>query len=183
VSRIGRKPVALPAGVKASMSGRDLVVEKGSEKLTQWVDPAIDVKVADGSIEFSRRESTDDQRERALHGLYRALAANMVEGLMSGFKKELRIEGVGFGAKLVGKDIELSLGFANAIRVKVPKGVTVEVPDPTKIVVKGFDKQKVGQTAAEIRQARPPEPYKGKGVRYLDEVVRRKQGKTVGATG
>jgi large subunit ribosomal protein L6 len=183
VSRIGRKPVTLPAGVKAAMSGRDLVVEKGNEKLTQWVDPAIDVKVAEGSIVFSRRTEGDDRRERALHGLYRALAANMVEGLTTGFKKDLRIEGVGFGAKLVGKDVELSLGYANAIRVKVPKGVTVEIPDPTKITVKGFDKQKVGQTAAEIRLARPPEPYKGKGVRYADEVVKRKQGKTVGATG
>jgi len=182
VSRIGNKPVALPDGVKAAMSGRDLVIEKGSNKLSQWIDPAITVAVEDGAVRFSRGDS-DVRSVRSLHGLYRSLAANMVEGVTNGFQKELKIEGVGYGAKLTGQVVELNVGYANTIRVKVPAGVTIEIPDPTKIVVKGLDKQKVGQTAAEIRQARPPEPYKGKGVRYADEVVKRKQGKTVGAAG
>ena len=163
------------------MNGRDLVREKGSHKLSQWIDPSIDVALEDGSVVFSRK--SDDSRQRALHGLYRALAQNMVVGLTKGYEKRLLIVGVGFGAKLAGKTLDLNVGYANTIKVEIPDGVTVETPETTTVVVKGFDKQKVGQVAAEIRSSRPPEPYKGKGVRYLDETVKRKAGKTVGAAG
>lgn len=181
MSRIGKQPVTLSDGVSASMNDRDLVVEKGGVKLSQWIDPRIDVKIEDGSVNFSRQD--DDRRNRALHGLYRALTQNMVDGLVKGYERRLQIVGVGFGAKLAGKTVELNVGFANTIVVTVPDGVTVELPDPTSIVVKGPNKQLVGQTAANLRRARPPEPYKGKGVRYADEVVKRKAGKTVGAGG
>lgn len=181
MSRIGKQPVILPDGVSASMNDRDLVIEKGGNKLSQWIDPVIDVAVDGGSVVFSRKD--DERRHRALHGLYRALAQNMVVGLTTGYEKKLLIVGVGFGAKLAGNVLELNVGYANTIRVKIPEGVTVELPETTVIVVKGTDKQLVGQIAAEIRGARPPEPYKGKGIRYSDEVVRRKAGKTVGAAG
>ncbi len=171
----------LPDGVSAAMSGCDLVIEKGSNKLSQWIDPAIAVEIADGAITFTR--TLDERRERALHGLYRALAQNMVVGLVTGYEKKLLVVGVGFGAKLAGKTPAPPVGFANTIRVQIPDGITVELPETTTIVVKGTDKQMVGQVAAEIRRSRPPEPYKGKGVRYADEVVKRKAGKTVGAAG
>ncbi len=179
MSRIGKKPVTLPDGVSAQMTGRELTIGKGNNKLTQWIDPAIDVAVVDGHVTF--RRSDDQRRNRALHGLYRALAQNMVEGLTKGYEKRLTIVGVGFGAKLSGQVVELNVGYANNIKVSIPAGVIVEVPEATTIVVKGIDKHAVGQTAANIRRARPPEPYKGKGVRYVDEVVKRKAGKTVGA--
>ncbi len=179
MSRIGKQPVPLVDGVTASMDGRDLTLSKGNAKLTQWIDPAIDVAIDDGAVTFTREG--DDRRSRALHGLYRSLANNMVEGLTKGYERRLQIVGVGFGAKLAGKTVELNVGYANTIKVDVPEGVVVELPDPMAIVVKGADKQKVGQTAATLRRARPPEPYKGKGVRYADEVVKRKAGKTVGA--
>jgi len=163
------------------MNGRDLVIEKGGKKLSQWVDPSIDVAVDAKSVVFTR--TTEERRHRAMHGLYRALAQNMVTGLVTGFEKKLQVVGVGFGVRLAGKVLELNVGYANTIKVDIPDGVTVETPDTTTIVVKGADKQVVGQLAAEIRAARPPEPYKGKGIRYSDEVVRRKAGKTVGATG
>jgi large subunit ribosomal protein L6 len=180
VSRIGKKPVQLPSGVSAAFSGRELVVSKGNVKLTQWVDPAIDVSIANGSIVFDRK--SDDRRHKQLHGLYRAIANNMVDGLVKPFEKRLQIVGVGFGAKVLGKDyVEMTLGFANAIKVKIPAGITVTTPDATNIVITGADRQKVGQLAAELRKLRKPEPYKGKGVRYIDEVVKRKAGKAVGA--
>jgi large subunit ribosomal protein L6 len=168
-------------GVSASMNGRELVLEKGSNKLSQWIDPSIDVALGEGSIVFSRQ--SDERRYRALHGLYRSLAQNMVIGLTKGFEKKLLIVGVGFGAKLAGQAVDLNVGYANTVRVQIPDGVTVETPDSTTVLVKGYDKQKVGQVAAEIRRSRPPEPYKGKGVRYADEFVKRKSGKTVGAAG
>ena len=179
MSRIGKQPVSLPAGVKAAMSGRQLTVEKGALKLTQWIDPTIDVAIADGSIKFTRK--TDERRERALHGLYCSLANNMVKGLVTGYEKRLEIHGVGFGAKVQGKVLELTVGFAEPAKLKIPDGVKVECPDATKLVIKGHDKHMVGQFAADVRRVRKPEPYKGKGIRYADEVVRRKAGKTVGA--
>lgn len=181
MSRIGKQPVVLPAGISGTLSGRDLVIAKGNTKLTQWIDPAIDVAIQGGAILFTRQ--ADSRRDRALHGLYRALANNMVKGLTGGYEKRLKIEGVGYGAKLAGKEIELTVGFANPVRLKIPAGLTVEVPDATTVVVKGVDKHMVGQFAANLRLVRPPEPYKGKGVRYADEIVKRKAGKTVGAGG
>lgn len=179
MSRIGKQPVPLADGISASMEGREITLTKGNAKLTQWIDPAIDVAIEDGVVTYTRRDN--ERRNRALHGLYRALTANMVEGLTKGYERRLQIVGVGFGAKLVGKVVELSVGYANTIKVQIPEGVVVELPDNMALVVKGHDKQKVGQTAANLRRARPPEPYKGKGVRYADEVVKRKAGKTVGA--
>jgi len=179
VSRIGKQPVVLPAGVKASMNDRTLTVEKGSSKLTQWVDPAIDVAVEGSNLVFQRKG--DGRRERAMHGLYRALAANMVTGLVSGYERRLEIVGVGYGAKVQGNIVELNVGFAMPRRITIPAGVKVETPEPTKIVIKGADKHQVGQLAATIRLTRPPEPYKGKGIRHAGEVVKRKQGKTVGS--
>lgn len=161
------------------MTGRDLVIEKGNTKLSQWVDPSITVTIDDGTVTFTR--VGDERRERALHGLYRSIANNMVVGLTKGYEKRLRIEGVGFGAQLKGKVVEMNVGYANKIPVDVPPGVTVKIPDPQTVVVSGADKQMVGQVAAELRAARPPEPYKGKGVRYADEAIKRKAGKTVGA--
>jgi len=179
VSRIGKQPVPLADGVAASMNGRDLEVSKGKDKLTQWIDPSISVAIEDGRITFDR--TADDARQRALHGLYRSLAANMVEGLTKGYERRLQIVGVGYGAKINGKFVDLSVGYANTLKVEIPDGITVEAPGGTALVVRGVDKQKVGQTAATLRAARPPEPYKGKGVRYADEIVKRKAGKTVGA--
>lgn len=179
MSRIGKQPVPLSDGVTAEMQGRDLVISKGNDRLTQFIDPAISVAIEDGVVSFTRKD--DERRNRALHGLYRSLAANMVEGLTKGYEKRLQIVGVGFGAKLAGQRVDLTVGYSNTIHVDIPNGVTVEIPDPALIVVKGFDKQAVGQMAANLRQARPPEPYKGKGVRYFGEAVKRKAGKTVGA--
>ena len=179
MSRIGRQPVPIPDGVSVRMDGRVLEVSKGNTKLRQWIDPRIDVEIVDGEVRFSRR--SDDRSGRAMHGLYRALCANMVKGVTEGYQKQLQIVGVGFGAQLKGKTLELNVGFANRVEIAVPDGITVEVPNASTIVVKGADKQLVGQTAAAIRRVRPPEPYKGKGIRYVDEVVKRKAGKTVGA--
>ncbi len=181
MSRIGKQPVLLHEGVKAALSGRELQIEKGGRRLCQWIDPAITVTIEGESVVFTR--GSDDGRTRALHGLYRALAQNMVTGLLKGYQKTLKIVGVGFGARPAGKSLELNVGFANPVKIEIPEGLTVEVPDATTIVVKGCDKHSVGQLAADIRRARPPEPYKGKGIRYVDEVVRRKAGKTVGAGG
>lgn len=179
MSRIGKQPVKFAGGTKVSMSGTVLTVEASGNKLTQDIDPCIQVEVNDGEAVFTRRD--DSKRTRAMHGLYRALAANMVEGLEKGFSKTLDIVGVGFNAKMQGKELVLNIGFNAPKKVPVPAGLDVETPAPTQIVVKGFDKQLVGQFAAEVRAIRKPEPYKGKGIRYSDEVVRRKVGKSLGA--
>lgn len=160
------------------MAERTLVVEKGNQKLSRWIDPAIDVKIDGTSIVFERKGDT--KRERALHGTYRALAHSMVHGLVKGYEKRLQIIGVGFGAKVQGKVVELNVGFALPRKIAIPAGVTVECPKPEEVVVKGADKEAVGQLAATLRLQRPPEPYKGKGLRYVDEVVKRKQGKAAG---
>lgn len=160
------------------MSDRTLVVEKGSNKLSRWIDPAIEVAVSANSIVFTRKD--DSKRARALHGTYRSIANGMVVGLSKGFEKRMQVIGVGFGAKVVGKIVELNVGFAQPRKLPIPAGVTVECPKPEEIIVKGADKEAVGQLAAKIRLTRPPEPYKGKGIRYVDEVVQRKQGKAAG---
>jgi large subunit ribosomal protein L6 len=179
MSRIGKQPVAVPAGVKVSVANRLVKVEGPKGKLEFEHHPNMTVKLDGGVLTVTR---PDDNREnRALHGLTRALVNNMVVGVTTGYQKRLKIEGVGYQAAMKGKAVELTVGFANRVVLDPPEGVTVAVPDPTTIVVTGADKQKVGQFAAEVRASKKPEPYKGKGVRYEGEVVRRKEGKSFAA--
>jgi large subunit ribosomal protein L6 len=175
MSRIGNKPVDLPQGVDVKIDGR-LVTVKGSKgELARNFHERIGFDLEEGVVNVTR---PDDEREsRALHGLSRALLANMVIGVSDGFRKELEIHGVGYRASLKGSDVELLVGFSHPVLVEAPEGVTFEVPEPTRIVVSGIDKEQVGQVAANIRKVRPPEPYKGKGIRYTGEYVRRKAGK------
>jgi len=182
MSRIGKVPVELPDKVQASVS-RGVLTMKGPEgELTLEHHPDITVEVADGEVRVSR--PTDTSRHKALHGLTRSLVSNMATGVSRGYQKVLEIQGVGYRAQKKGRGIELNLGFSHTIQYDAPEGITLECPDQTTIEVSGPDKQLVGQTAAEIRSFRPPEPYKGKGVRYRGEQVRRKAGKTaVGGAG
>jgi large subunit ribosomal protein L6 len=174
--------VAVPAGVKLNVADGKINVEGPKGKLELQYHAAMKVEY-DGAAKQVRVSRPDDERlNRALHGLTRSLIANMVEGVTKGFEKRLKIEGIGYQARMDKKAIVLTVGYANAIKLAPPDGVTVELTDPTNIVVKGADKQKVGQFAAEIRAARKPEPYKGKGIRYDDEVVRRKEGKSFTST-
>jgi len=179
MSRIGKQPVAIPAGVKVSIKDGQVLVEgpKG-QKLAQSVPRNMRV-VLDEQAKLLRVERPDDDRKnRALHGLTRSLIANMIEGVTKGYEKRLKIEGIGYQARLDKKSVALNVGYANVITLTPPEGVTVEVPDATTIIVRGADKQKVGQFAAEVRAVRKPEPYKGKGIRYEGEQVRRKEGKS-----
>ncbi len=175
MSRIGRKPVELPSGVMVSISPGRVQVNGPLGELTQDVPARMQIEKKDTEILVTR--PTERGEDRALHGLTRTLIANMVEGVTKGFEKHLEIQGVGYRAQLKGTDLELAVGFSHPVVVKPRKGITFDVPGPTQVVVKGIDKQMVGQTAAEIRKVRPPEPYKGKGIRYRDEQVRRKVGK------
>ncbi len=172
-------PVEVPKGVNVSLSDETLSVKGPKGDLSLEVHPEIEMKVDDGVVTVHR--PTDQPRHRALHGLMRSLVANMVAGVSQGFSKTLEIVGVGYRADPSSNGITLQLGFSHPIDYPAPEGVTLECPNQTTIVVSGADKQKVGQTAAEIRAFRPPEPYKGKGVRYQGEQVRRKAGKTAGA--
>ncbi|MDI6692423.1 MAG: 50S ribosomal protein L6 [Anaerosomatales bacterium] len=175
MSRIGKQPIPVPSGVEVAINGNEVTVKGPKGTLTQTFDKDMIIEHEDGAIVVKR--PSDERRHRSLHGLTRTLIANMVTGVSEGFQKELEIVGVGYRAALKGSDLDLSLGFSHPVIVKPEKGITFEVPAPTKIVVKGIDKQRVGQVAAEIRKIRPPEPYKGKGVRYAGEQVRRKLGK------
>ena len=175
MSRVGSNPIALPDGVDVTVATEGVTVKGPKGTLTVTFANRITVVVEDRVVKLSR---SDDEREsRALHGLSRALLANMVVGVTDGYRKELRTEGVGYRAKLQGKRLELQVGFSHPVHIEAPEGITIEVPEQTRIIVSGIDKQKVGQLAAEIRQVRPPEPYKGKGIRYVGEYVRRKAGK------
>jgi large subunit ribosomal protein L6 len=175
VSRIGNNPIVLPDGVDVSVGDDGVTVKGPKGTLTGTFDERLDVAVADGVVTVARH---DDEREsRALHGLTRALLNNMVIGVSKGYSKELRTEGVGYRANLQGRKLELQVGYSHPVHIEAPEGIDFEVPEPTRIVISGIDKQRVGQVAAEIRQVRPPEPYKGKGIRYVDEYVRRKAGK------
>jgi len=175
MSRVGNNPIDIPSGVEVSVKGSDVSVKGPKGTLESKFDDRVTVSVDDGVIKVTR---VNDEREaKALHGLTRALVANMIEGVANGYSKELQAVGVGYRAALKGRDLELQLGFSHPVSVKAPEGVTFEVPEPTKIIISGIDKQLVGQTAADIRKIRPPEPYKGKGLRYSDEHVRRKAGK------
>jgi large subunit ribosomal protein L6 len=175
MSRIGRKPIELPAGVMVAISPGRVQVNGPLGELVQNVPSRMQIEKTDTKIVVTR--PTERGEDRALHGLTRTLIANMVEGVTSGFERHLEIQGVGYRAQLKGTDLELAVGFSHPVLVKPRKGITFDVPGPTQVVVKGIDKQMVGQTAAEIRKVRPPEPYKGKGIRYRDEQVRRKVGK------
>jgi large subunit ribosomal protein L6 len=175
MSRIGRKPIELPAGVLVALSPGRVQVNGPLGELSQVVPLRMQIEKSDGEVVVTR--PTERGEDRALHGLTRTLIANMVEGVTKGFEKHLEIQGVGYRAQLKGTDLELAVGFSHSITIKPRAGISFDVPTPTQIVVKGIDKQMVGQTAAEIRKVRPPEPYKGKGIRYRDEQVRRKVGK------
>jgi len=175
MSRIGRRPIELPAGVMVAISPGRVQVNGPLGELTQVVPLRMQIEKNDSEILVMR--PTERGEDRALHGLTRTLIANMVEGVTRGFEKHLEIQGVGYRAQLRGSDLELSVGYSHPVVVQPRPGISFEVPTPTQIVVKGIDKQMVGQTAAEIRRVRPPEPYKGKGIRYQDEQVRRKVGK------
>jgi large subunit ribosomal protein L6 len=182
MSRIGRKPVTVPATVKVSVADSTVQVEGPKGKLSMPYQGGIDIAFDDASREVKITRRDDERANRALHGLYRALIANMVQGVVEGYTKKLEIVGVGYQAQLKkANTVELQVGYANRVALSAPEGVSVVVPDPTHISITGADKQKVGQFAAEIRKVRPPEPYKGKGIRYEGEQVRRKAGKAFGS--
>ncbi|MGA9762988.1 MAG: 50S ribosomal protein L6 [Gaiellaceae bacterium] len=175
MSRIGRKPIEVPSGVTVTIAPGRVEVAGPLGTLSQVVPLRMKIEQENGQVVVTR--PTDRGDDRALHGLTRTLVANMVEGVEKGFSKQLEIQGVGYRATLNGKDLELAVGFSHMVVIKPRDGIDFEVPVPTQVIVKGTDKQKVGQTAAEIRAVRPPEPYKGKGIRYVGEHVRRKVGK------
>lgn len=179
MSRIGNRPVEVPKGVEVRVDGRTVHVKGPKGALSLEVNPDVQVAVEDGSVRVTR--PTDQARHKALHGLTRSLVSNMVEGVTDGFERKLEIQGVGYRADKRGKGITLHLGFSHPVEYPAPDGIELEVPSQTEVVVRGADKQLVGQVAAEIRGIRPPEPYKGKGVRYAGEQIRRKAGKTAGA--
>jgi large subunit ribosomal protein L6 len=175
MSRIGRKPIPVPDAVTVEVAPGRVAVKGPKGELTQALSPEMTVEQADGVVTVAR--PTDRGEHRALHGLTRSLIANMVEGVTEGFEKRLEIQGVGYRAQLKGKNLELALGYSHPVSVEAPEGIEFEVPQPTEVVVRGIDKQLVGQVAADIRKRRPPEPYKGKGIRYRGEYVARKVGK------
>ncbi|QDU60175.1 50S ribosomal protein L6 [Planctomycetes bacterium Pan216] len=181
MSRLGKKPVAVPSGVKVSIAGSNVSVEGPKGKLDLEVRDAITVKEEGGHLICDREGN--ERSARALHGLYRSLLSNMVEGVTKGFEKKLQIVGVGYTATLEGTHLALNVGYCNTVKVPVPEDVTVNLPDATHIVVSGPNKQSVGQFAANVRKVRKPEPYKGTGIRYEDEQVRRKAGKAFGSGG
>ena len=175
MSRIGKMPIPIPSGVEVSVSGQHVSVKGPKGTLERDFHERVSISVEEGQAIVNRG---DDSREaRALHGLSRALLANMVTGVSEGFRRELEIIGVGYRAAMKGSDLEMQLGFSHSVPFSAPDGITFEVPEQTKIVISGIDKEQVGQVAANIRKIRPPEPYKGKGIRYSGEHVRRKAGK------
>ncbi len=175
MSRIGKKPVGIPDGVSATVEGQTVTAKGPKGELQFVVNNEVLVKMEDGAIQVDPRDETKDARSK--WGMSRTMVANIITGVKDGFEKKLEINGVGYRAAMQGNDVQLSLGFSHEVVYKVPEGVTVACPKPTEIVVTGIDKQKVGQVAAEIRAYRPPEPYKGKGVKYADETIFRKEGK------
>jgi large subunit ribosomal protein L6 len=175
MSRIGKQPIQIPEGVEIDVQPGAVKVKGPKGELSQDVNRDMKVAIDDGTLTVDR--PTDRGEHRALHGLTRSLIANMVEGVTDGFERRLEIQGVGYRAQLKGKALEMSLGFSHPVTIQAPEGIEFEVPVPTEVVVRGIDKQLVGETAARIRKSRPPEPYKGKGVRYAGEHVSRKVGK------
>jgi large subunit ribosomal protein L6 len=178
MSRIGKQPVPVPGGVKVQVAAGKIRVEGPKGKLELDPHPLMKVRLEDGGKAIIVERPDNERQNRALHGLTRSLIANMVQGVTKGYEKRLKIEGIGYQARMDKKALVLTVGFANAITMAPPDGVTVELTDPTTIIIKGPDKQKVGQFAADVRRVRKPEPYKGKGIRYENEQVRRKEGKS-----
>ena len=175
MSRIGRAPITIPSGVEVTVEGYLVTVKGPKGTLAQQMHPDMTVRVDEGNVVVTR--PSDERQHRALHGLTRSLVANMVEGVTNGYAKTLEIQGVGYRAALKGSNLEIAVGYSHPVVVEPPKGVAFEVPQPTRIVVSGTDKQVVGQVAANIRAIRKPDPYKGKGIRYAGEYVRKKAGK------
>ena len=175
MSRIGRKPINIPAGVEVKIDGCDITVKGPKGTLTQKIHKNMTVEVEGTEILVKR--PNDEKENRALHGLTRSLIHNMVVGVTDGFKKELDVNGVGYRVQMQGKDLVMNLGYSHQVIMTPAEGITIECPNANKIVVSGADKQRVGQFAAQVREKRPPEPYKGKGIKYVDEVIRRKEGK------
>lgn len=176
MSRIGRKPIAIPAGVTVTVDGNNVTVTGPKGTLNSTVNPAMNVAVEGATVVVSRPD--DEAKNRSLHGLTRTLIANMVEGVTNGFTKELEVLGVGYRVAKQGTNLVMNLGYSHQVIMSETDDIKIEVPDPNKIKIIGIDKQKVGQFAAEVREKRPPEPYKGKGIRYVGEYVIRKEGKT-----
>ena len=179
MSRIGNKPVEIAKGVELTLNGQHLKAKGSNGELELNIHPDMAVKIEDGIVQVER--PSDQKNHKALHGLTRSLIQNMVTGVSEGFTRTLEIVGVGYRADAKGKVLDLALGFSHPVKFDVPEGLTIETPDQTTVVIKGADKQAVGQAAAVIRGFRPPEPYKGKGIRYKGEQIRRKAGKTAGA--
>ena len=181
MSRIGKKPVTIPSGVTVSVDGDQVAVKgpKGELKLTKR--PEVGVGVEDGQVNVERLGSERDRRARAFHGMTRALIQNMVKGVAEGYERKLEIHGVGYNAKVEGSSVVLNLGFSHSVSRPIPAGLTVTCPNQTTIIIQGCDKQQVGELAATIRKLRPPEPYKGKGIKYDDEIIKRKAGKAFGS--
>jgi len=175
MSRVAKSPVAIPAGVEVKINGQEVTVKGAKESMSWGVHEQVEVKQEENNLVFVGRD--DDKQAWALAGTTRALVNNMVIGVSAGFQKKLELNGVGYRAKAAGKTLNLTLGFSHPVNYELPEGITAETPSQTEIVLKGADKQKIGQVAAEIRAFRPPEPYKGKGIRYSDEYVRRKEAK------
>ena len=175
MSRIGKMPITVPAGVEVKVADNQVTVKGPKGTLTQQFSKELDIKVEDGVLTVAR--PSDDKKHRSLHGLTRTLIHNMVEGVVNGYSKTLEIDGVGYRAAKQGKNVELNLGFSHKVIIPETEDIQLEVPQPNIVIVKGIDKQKVGQYAAEIREKRPPEPYKGKGIHYQGEHIIRKEGK------
>jgi large subunit ribosomal protein L6 len=175
MSRIGKKPIIIPAGVDVKIDGNCVTVKGPKGELTNTFNADMSIVMEGNEINVTR--PTDNKEHRSLHGLTRTLIANMVEGVANGYKKELQVNGVGYRAQKQGKDLVMNLGYSHQVIMPEVDGITVEVPNNTTIIISGPDKQKVGQFAAEVREKRPPEPYKGKGIKYADEHIRRKEGK------
>ena len=175
MSRIGKKPITIPAGVDVKINGSEVTVKGPKGELKNTFNPEIAIAIEGNEIIVTR--PSDNKNHRALHGLTRTLVANMVEGVTNGYTKELEVNGVGYRVQKQGKNLVMNLGFSHQVIMEEIAGITIEVPSPNKIVISGADKQKVGQFAAEVREKRPPEPYKGKGIKYVDEYIRRKEGK------
>ncbi|MCL1828680.1 MAG: 50S ribosomal protein L6 [Oscillospiraceae bacterium] len=176
MSRIGKMPIAVPAGVDVKLEGPHITVKGPKGTLETDIVPGIDVNIAEGVINVTRRN--DEKKSRSYHGLTRTIVNNMVTGVTSGFSKSLEVSGVGYRAAKEGNKLVMNLGFSHQVTVEEEDGITIDVPSQNQIIINGIDKQKVGRFAADIRRKRPPEPYKGKGIRYSDEVIRRKEGKT-----
>ncbi len=175
MSRIGKKPISLPAGVKVTVDGDTVTVQGSKGTLVQTLPEGITINQEDNQLLVQRAD--DSKQQRAFHGLTRALIANMVEGVTNGFEKKLEMVGVGYRAQMQGKKLVISIGFSHPVEIDAPEGIDFEVPAPTRITIRGIDKQLVGNTAAHIRAIRKPEPYKGKGIKYENEYIRRKAGK------